>query len=228
MTDPTVLLTGASGGIGSAVAEAFAAEGWRTVLCARSEAALESTAEAVSAAGGTPVVRPLDVRDENEVFLALSETVDDGLDVLVPAAAVMPHAPGARPLDEERHDEARTVLDVNAYGVFAVIREGLQFMPPDGRVLVPSGSVARDAEPGMGTYAASKAAAEAFARGFAVDADQSVGVVDPGIVATDLTGGKGRDPADVADMFRWAALECPADDLDGAVVGLREWKQATR
>ena len=67
MTDPTVLLTGASGGIGSAVAEAFAAEGWRTVLCARSEAALESTAEAVSAAGGTPVVRPLDVRDENHV-----------------------------------------------------------------------------------------------------------------------------------------------------------------
>jgi len=63
---------------------------------------------------------------------------------------------------------------------------------------------------------------------FAVDADQSVGVVDPGIVATDLTGGKGRDPADVADMFRWAALECPTDDLNGAVVGLREWKQATR
>ncbi|MEF8784170.1 MAG: SDR family oxidoreductase [Haloarculaceae archaeon] len=228
MTDRTVLLTGASSGIGSAVAEAFAAEGWRTVLCARSEEALESTARDVSAAGGTPVVHPVDVRDENDVFLALSETVTDALDVLIPAAAVMPHAPGERPLDEERYEDVRTVLDTNVYGLFAVIREALQFMPPDGRVLVPSGSVARDPKPGMGAYAPSKAAAEAIARGFAADVDQPVGVVDPGLVATDLTGGKGRDPARVADMFRWAALECPAEELDGEIVDLRKWKQATR
>lgn len=228
MTDRTALITGASGGIGSAVAETFAAEGWRVVLCARSEAALESTARAVSDAGGTPVVRPVDVRDEDEVFHALSETVTDALEVLIPAAAVMPHAPGERPLDEERHEDARTVLDTNVYGLFAVIREALQFMPPGGRVLVPSGSVARDPKPGMGAYAPSKAAAEAIARGFAVDVDQPVGVVDPGLVATDLTGGKGRDPAGVADMFRWAALECPAEELDGEIVDLRKWKQATR
>jgi NAD(P)-dependent dehydrogenase (short-subunit alcohol dehydrogenase family) len=228
MTDGTVLLTGASGGIGSAVAEAFGAEGWRTVLCARSKEGLESTAEAVTAAGGTPVVRALDVRDENEVFLALSETVPDAVDVLIPAAGVMPHAPGERPLDEERYEDVRTVIETNVYGLFATIREGLQFLAPEGRVLVPSGSVARDAKPGMGTYAPSKAAAEALARGFAADVDYPVGVVDPGLVATDLTGGKGRDPADVAGMFRWAALECPAEDLDGEVVGLREWKRATR
>lgn len=228
MTDRTALITGASGGIGSAVAETFGAEGWRVVLCARSEAELESTAQAVSDAGGTPVVCPVDVRDENEVFHALSETVTDGLDVLIPAAAVMPHAPGERPLDEERHEDVRTVLDTNVYGLFAVIREALQFMPPDGRVLVPSGSVARDPKPGMGAYAPSKAAAEAIARGFAVDVEQPVGVVDPGLVATDLTGGKGRDPAGVADMFKWATLECPAEDLDGEIVDLRKWKQATR
>ncbi|WP_254861652.1 SDR family NAD(P)-dependent oxidoreductase [Halovivax gelatinilyticus] len=228
MTDRTILLTGASGGIGSVVAEAFAGDGWRTVLCARSREALESTAQTVSAAGGTPVVRPLDVRDEDEVFNALLETIPESLDVLVPAAAVMPHAPGERPLQEEHYEDVRAVLDTNVYGLFAVIREALQFMRPDGRVLVPSGSVARDPKPGMGAYAPSKAAVEALARGFALDIDQSVGIVDPGFVATNLTHGKGRDPASVAELFRWAALECPAGDLDGNIVGLREWKQATR
>lgn len=224
----TVWLTGASGGIGSAVAETFASRGWRVVLSARSEEPLESTARAVEVAGGSPVVRPLDVQDEDEVFAALDETISNALDVLIPAAAALPHAPGDRPLTAENYEDVQTVLDTNVYGLFAVIREALQFMPSDGRVLVPSGSVARDPEPGMGTYAPSKAAAEALARGFAVDADQSVGVVDPGVVATTLTGGKGRDPADIAEMFLWAALECPADDLNGEIVGLREWKQATR
>ena len=42
-------------------------------------------------ANGTPIVRSLDVRDEDEVFLALAETITDTLDILIPAAAVMPH-----------------------------------------------------------------------------------------------------------------------------------------
>ena len=228
MTTRTILLTGASGGIGSVVAEAFARDGWRTVLCGRSNSGLESTAQAVTAAGGDPVVRPLDVRAEDAVFDVLLETIPETLDVLIPAAAVMPHPPGARPLDEEDYEDVRTVLETNVYGLFAVIREALQFMDPDGRVLVPSGSVARDPKPGMGMYAPSKAAAEALARGFAVDVDQTVGIVDPGIVATGLTGQQGRDPADVAELFRWAAVECPAAELDGEIVGLRAWKQATR
>ncbi|PSQ58785.1 MAG: NAD(P)-dependent oxidoreductase [Halobacteriales archaeon SW_9_67_25] len=228
MTDRTVLITGASGGIGSAVAEEFAAAGWQTVLCGRSADALAVTAEAVSGAGGTPVTHEVDVRDETEVFYALAECVPETLDVVIPAAATIPHAPGERPLDEDRYEDVRTVLDTNVYGLFAVIRESLAFMHPEGRVLVPSGSVAREPTPGMGMYAPSKAAAEAIARGFAADVDQTVGVVDPGVVATDLTDGKGRDPADVAGMFRWAALECPPADLDGEIVGLREWKQATR
>jgi NAD(P)-dependent dehydrogenase (short-subunit alcohol dehydrogenase family) len=81
----------------------------------------------------------------------------------------------------------------------------------------------------MGSYAVSKAAAEAVARGFAADLDAAVGVVDPGLVATDLTGmEKARAPEDVAPLFLWAATEAPAEDLDGERIGLREWKTATR
>ena len=63
----------------------------------------------------------------------------------------------------------------------------------------------------------------------AAELDATVGVVDPGQLSTKLTGdGPGRDPEEVADMFHWAAVEAPAEDLDGEVLDLRAWKKATR
>ena len=226
--DLTVLVTGASRGIGAAVAEAFGREGAHVLACARDADAIGATAEAVERAGGTATARAVDVRDEDAVFLLLAEAVEAGLDVAVPAAATISGSPGATPVTEETYEAFDEAMATNARGVFAVAREAVGFMPPEGRILVPSGSVAREPEPGMGAYAASKAAAEGVARGFAADAEQAVGVVDPGLVATDLTGGRGRDPADVAGLFVWAATACPAEELNGGVVGLRDWKRATR
>ncbi|MEF8875992.1 MAG: SDR family oxidoreductase [Haloarculaceae archaeon] len=226
--DLTVLVTGASRGIGAAVAEAFGREGAHVLACARDADAIEATAEAVERAGGTATARAVDVRDEDAVFLLLAEAVEAGLDVAVPAAATSSGAPGTTPVTEETYEAFDEAMATNARGVFAVAREAVGFMPPEGRILVPSGSVAREPEPGMGAYAVSKAAAEGVARGFAADAEQAVGVVDPGLVATDLTGGRGRDPADVAGLFVWAATACPAEELNGGVVGLRDWKRATR
>lgn len=54
-----------------------------------------------------------------------------------------------------------------------------------------------------------------------------MGVVDPGQLSTDLTGGAGRDPEDAAGMVLWAA-GLPDDDLNGRVLDLRAWKAATR
>jgi hypothetical protein len=227
-TDLTVLVTGASRGIGAAVAEAFGQEGAHVVLCARDADALGTTADAVERAGGTATARAVDVRDEDAVFLLLADAVGDGFDVVIPAAATISGAPGTVPATEETYEAFDEALATNARGVFAVCREAVAFMPPDGRVLVPSGSVAREPEPGMGAYAMSKAAAEGVARGFAADAEQAVGVVDPGLVATELTGGRGRDPADVAGLFVWAATTCPVEELNGGVVTLRDWKRATR
>jgi len=116
-------------------------------------------------------------------------------------------------------------MAANVYGLFVTLREAVQFMPPDGRILIPSGSVAREPIEGMGAYSVSKAGAEGIARGFAADAEQTVGIVYPGIVATELTNDKGRDPESVADIFVWAATECPADQLNGDVIDLADWKQ---
>jgi NAD(P)-dependent dehydrogenase (short-subunit alcohol dehydrogenase family) len=132
------------------------------------------------------------------------------------------------PLDEESYARFDDTLRTNARGVFTTIAEALPHLSSEARVLVPSGAVARESKPGMGAYAVSKAGAEAIVRGFAADVDHPIGVVDPGLVATKLTDGRGREPADVAPMFQWAATDCPAEDLDGTVVDLKAWKQATR
>lgn len=228
MTDPTVLITGASGGIGAAVAETFGSAGWRVVLCSRSHSELENVAATVSDAGGTPIIKPLDITDADELYVSILDTIDTSMNILIPAAATTTKPPGQQPLNEETHEGFKRVMDTNVYGVFAAIRESLQFMPEDGRVLIPSGSVARESAEGMGAYGVSKAAVEGLARSFAADTEQTVGIVDPGLVATELTDQQGRNPQDIAELFRWAGMECAASDLDGKVVGLQQWRQATR
>jgi NAD(P)-dependent dehydrogenase (short-subunit alcohol dehydrogenase family) len=147
---------------------------------------------------------------------------------VVANAGVYHGDPGETPLEEESYSAVDDHLRTNARGVFATVREAVPHLAGDGRILVSSGGVAREAKPGYGSYAVSKAAAEAFARGFAADLDQPVCVVDPGVVSTDLTGGQGRDPEGVAGQFLWAASEADPGEIDGAVVDLKTWRQATR
>lgn len=223
MNGQTVVVTGASRGIGAAVARSFADEGATVVACAREQDELDDLPE------GIETVRA-DVRDEFDVE-RLMETAaragGDGIDVVVACAGIYHGSPGETPLAEEPYAAFDDTLRTNVRGVFATIQESLPHLADEARILVPSGSIARKTKPGYGSYGVSKAAAEAVVRGFAVEIEQSVGVVEPGQVATDLTGGEGRDPDDVAGLFLWAATDVPAEDFDGQVVGLKAWKQAT-
>jgi len=229
MDETTAVVTGASRGLGAAVARLFAEEGARVVCCARDGDALDATAESIRADGGTVTAMRADVRDEFDVERLMETAAREGgaIDVVVANAGVYHGEAGETPLPSESYAAFDDHLRTNARGVFATIREALPHLADDGRVLVPSGAVARQAMGGYGSYAVSKAAAEAVARGFAADLEQVVAVVDPGQVATDLAGGTGRDPDDVAPMFRWA-VDAPADEIDGETVDLKTWKQATR
>jgi len=227
--ESTVVVTGGTGGIGAAVAREFAEAGARVVVGSRDAAAVEELVADLSETTAATGVRT-DVRDEFDLE-RLMETASTfgprGIDVVVAAAGVYHGAPGETPTDEESYASFDDHLRTNARGVFATVREALPHLASDGRVLVPTGSVARDPPPGFGGYAISKGAAEAVVRAFAVDVEQTVGCVDPGRVATDLAGGQGRDPDDVAPLFRWAATEAPADDLDGSVLALEDWRTRT-
>ncbi len=230
MDGQTAVVTGASRGIGAAVARRFAAEGARVVGCARDKDDLDEVVADIDESGGEIEAMRADVRDEFDVE-RLMETAargsDGGIDAVVACAGVFHGSPGKSPLAEDAYSAFDDSFRTNARGVFATVKEALPHLADDARVLVPSGTVARDAKPGYGSYAVSKAAAEAVVRQFAAELDQSLGVVEPGAVATDLTGGQGRDPEDAADLLYWVATEASPDEFDGGVIGLKEFKKAT-
>lgn len=230
MEGQTAVVTGASRGIGNAVAHAFAAAGAHVVVCARDADAVAAVAEEIENAGGKATAMRADVRDEFDVERLMENAAEIGgeIDYVVANAAVYHGKTGSTPLTEESYSAFDDHMRTNARGTFATIREAFPHLAEDARILVASGSVAREPYPGYGSYAVSKAAAEAIARGFGADTERVVCVVDPGQVATKLTGGEGHDPADVAEQFRWAATEAPAELLDGEILTRKQWRKETQ
>jgi NAD(P)-dependent dehydrogenase (short-subunit alcohol dehydrogenase family) len=252
--DLTVAITGATSGIGRAVAEAFVDEGAFVAVSGRDGDAVDRTVAALNgeadadtdgdtgdagdddpgdaaAERGTAWGARVDVRDEFDLERFFERVAREAgpVDVAFANAGVFHGTPGEQPTTEVSYADYDDTMRTNARGVFATITEAVPHLADDARVVVPSGAVAAESKPGMGAYAVSKAAAEAVARGFAADLDATVGVVDPGLVATDLTGKeRARKPESVAPLFVWAATEAPAEDLNGERLGLREWKSATR
>ncbi len=228
MDGKTAVVTGASRGLGREIADLLAAKGAHVVACARGEEQLTELKEA-----GCTVQRA-DVRDEFDME-RFAETAarsgpNPGIDLLFANAGVYHGHPGDTPLAEEPYSRFDDHLRTNVRGVFATVSEAVPHLNGGARVFVPSGGVARDARAGFGSYAVSKAGAEAVARQFAAELDATVGVLDMGFLSTELTDNteKGRDPADVAGIALWAATEADPADLNGAVTGIREWKTATR
>ncbi|RLM57469.1 SDR family NAD(P)-dependent oxidoreductase [Halobellus sp. Atlit-31R] len=241
LTDATVLVTGASRGIGRALLAAFAAEGATVVGCARDDDTLDDAVETVrehladaaddSPAGSVEGVTA-DVREESDVAHLIDVAADAGdragVDVVVANAGVKHSASGEMPIHEERYEDFDDTVRTNLRGVFATAKEALDRMPSGGRILVPSGVIAVDHDPGMGAYAVSKGAVEALVRQLAVDVEQTVAIVDPGLVDTDLSAPGGRDPEEVAQLFVWAATEADPAEIDGERVDLKTWMRATR
>jgi len=160
-----VVVTGASQGIGRAIAEAFAGrDGAQVVLVARSDAKLESVAEACREKGGEALVVPTDVTDDGAVA-AMADTVRDRWgtpDVLVNNAGMFTYAP----LDDLTLDGFREQIDVNLTGSFAVTQAFLPAMRERGHGhLFFMGSVASvKAYPGNAGYCAAKHGVRGLAR----------------------------------------------------------------
>ncbi len=160
-----VVVTGASQGIGRAIAEAFATEeGAQVALVARTRSTLETVAENCRAQGGEALVVPTDVADEAAVE-DMAETVRDewGVpDVLVNNAGIFRYAP----IDELTLDGFREQIDVNLTGAFAVTQAFLPAMRERGQGhLFYMGSVASImAYPGNAGYCAAKHGMRGLAR----------------------------------------------------------------
>ena len=217
------LITGASRGIGAAVAKRFAAEGAQVVALARTVGALEELDDEIRTAGGNQaILLPLDLRQFDKIdqmAVALHQRFGR-LDVLVGNAGVL------GTLSPMGHFEPKTwaeVMEVNVTANWRLIRalDPLLRLSQAGRAIFTTCAAAREPLPYWGAYAASKAALETLARIYAGEVANTalrVNLVDPGIVGTRLrTRGfpgedhaKLRKPADVTEPFVAAAMaECP-------------------
>lgn len=205
------LVTGASRGIGAAVALALARDGAHCVLTARSQGGLEETDDAIRAAGGTATLLPLDLHKDAERIDLLGASILERfgrLDVLVHAAGVLGKLTPAAHIQPRDWTES---LAVNATATWRLIRscDPPLRAAPAGRAVVVT-----DASAGAywGLYAAAKAAQAALVQAWAAETARTtlrVHAFDPGPVATRLRAmafpGEDtaalRQPADVAPLI---------------------------
>lgn len=180
-------VTGASRGIGEAIARRFAEEGARVVLAARDRAACERHAGELRSSGAEVMAASCDVTDRGSIALAIATAVSrwGKLDVLVNNAGLG----GPTPLDDP--DDARwdAIVATNLTAVFRVTREASPFLPEGGRVINLSSVLGRFGVPGFSAYCASKHGVIGLTRALALELAPrkiTVNAICPGWVETEM------------------------------------------
>ncbi|HJY41186.1 MAG TPA: SDR family NAD(P)-dependent oxidoreductase, partial [Steroidobacteraceae bacterium] len=202
------IVTGASRGIGAAVAERLARDGFTVVVnYSGSQAPAEALVRKIEAAGGRALAAQGDVASADAVkrMFDAAEAAFGGVDVLVNNAGIMALAPLAQSDDAlfDRH------VAVNLKGSFNTMREAARRLRDGGRIVNFSSSVVGLLQPTYGVYAATKAAIEAMTSVLAKEMRGrgiTVNAIAPGPTATDLFL-DGKSPELVERLAKLAPLE---------------------
>jgi 3-hydroxy acid dehydrogenase / malonic semialdehyde reductase len=206
------LVTGASSGIGEAIAEALAREGARVTLAARRMERLEALAARLAPAETLTV--ECDVREEAQVKSAVGRTLErwGELDILVANAGFGYRNPTLA------GDTARwkAMIDTNVYGLLLTLKHGAQPLVDRGRghVIVMSSIAGVVTTPGGGAYCGTKAAASAIADALRMEiGPQGVAVtaIEPGVVISEFQHVAGYTPDIVPNMLKGATPLYPPD-----------------
>lgn len=189
---PILLVTGATSGIGEAVARRFAGEGWRVIISGRRRDRLDALARELDGLHGAEV-HPLrmDVRRRAEVERALNALPAEwgAIDVLVNNAGL---ARGFEPFQEGASDDWEEMIDTNVKGLLYVTRAVVPGMVARGagHVINIGSTAGKDAYPKGNVYCATKAAVDAFTKALRIDllaAGIKVTQVAPGAVETEFS-----------------------------------------
>jgi short-subunit dehydrogenase len=196
------LVTGASRGIGAAVAEGLAAEGAHVVLTARTAADLELVEERIHAAGGSSTIAPMDLAASDGIA-RLAQAVSgrwDALDMLVLNAAMLGTLGPVAQIDGKEFNKVLT-LNLLAQQALIAAFDPMLRQSEAGRVLALTSSVGAAPRAYWGAYGASKAALEALVLAYAQEVGNitpiRAAIVNPGATATTMRARAfpGEDPA---------------------------------
>lgn len=188
LTGMTALVTGASGGIGSAIAKALAGQGARVALSGTREDALKAVAAEI---GGDCVILPCNLGDSEAVealIPAAVEALGGQLDILVNNAGVTRDGLVMRMKDEDWND----VIRINLEAAFRLIRAAAKPMMKArfGRIVTITSVVGATGNPGQANYAASKGGLTAMSKALAQELASrniTVNCVAPGFISSPMT-----------------------------------------
>jgi 3-oxoacyl-[acyl-carrier protein] reductase len=214
----TALVTGASRGIGRAIALEFAHQGvQRLLLVARNHPQLEAVAAEIESLGVEAVVIPLDLTHYSDVSVAIAQAWRDfgPIHVLVNCAGVAHQAPFLR----SHLPNVQSEMNTNLMGMYAITRQVARRMAArkDGTIINVSSLMGKIAAPTMATYSATKFAIIGFTqalRGELADSQINVIALLPSLTDTDMVHGFQR--------FRWMVEMSPQQVAKVLIIGLRQ------
>lgn len=193
------LVTGASRGIGAAIAQRLASDGFTVVVNFGGDTkAAAKVVDDIEKSGGRAISAQADVTDSKAVrrMFDAAEAAYGGVDVLINNAGIMKVSPIAK-VDDATFDE---MLAINLKGTFNGLREAAKRLRQGGRIVNISSSVVGLYQPTYGVYAATKAAIEAMTHVLAKELGSrqiTVNAIAPGPVATELfLSGKNQSTID--------------------------------
>ncbi len=219
LKDKTVLITGASSGIGHACAQRFAKEGARIILAARREDHLSALASKLETE--SHVVR-LDIRDREAVERAITELPRawKDIDILVNNAGL---SRGLDKFHEAKPEDWEEMIDTNIKGLLYVSRAVIpKMVARGGGHVINIGSIAgHEVYPRGNVYCATKHAVDALTKGMRldlVDTPVRVSTVDPGLVETEFSQVRFRGDTERAKTVYRGYKPLTGDDIADAVV----------
>jgi 3-oxoacyl-[acyl-carrier protein] reductase len=194
LTNKTALVTGASRGIGAAIAKKLAADGAHVAITYTKGAdAAAAVVKDIERAGGKAIAIQADATDAKAVNAAVEQTVKifGKLDILVNnAGTAIP-----KPFVDATLEELDKVVDINLRGVFIATQAALRHLQDGGRIISIGSCVGeRNMTPGLAAYAATKGAVKIFTQGLSREVGArgiTVNNIQPGPIDTDLNPAAG-------------------------------------
>lgn len=226
ISEQSIIITGASSGIGEATAKMLAERGAKLMLAARRAERLDKLVAEIEAAGGTASYQTVDVTVKSQVDALAQATLNQygKIDVLINNAGVMPLSR----LDRLRVEEWERTIDINIKGVLYGIAAVLPHMQKaqSGHIVNLSSVAGHRVFPGAAVYCGTKYAVRAISEGLRQEIGDRIRctIISPGAVATELTNSIG-DPEASQNIDQLYQIAIPADAVARAIVYALEQPQ---